>query len=208
MEVDIMAHQAPFRNSILLILFNGFFGCNTNAPKKPVRISIPASISSLNKSEQQISMNNGILIINNRAFNGTLFTLFPETKDTATVENYTNGKEHGEWRKYYSSTKIKEQRFFNNGQKKGEYIAWWENGNKQLHYFFVADEYEGTCKEWSEAGFLNKIMNYKKGHEEGQQQCWYDNGKIKANYIIKDSRRYGLLGTKNCINVSDSIFKK
>jgi antitoxin component YwqK of YwqJK toxin-antitoxin module len=203
-----MAQQVPFRNSILLILFAGFFGCNTNTPKNPVPISIPVSTSLLNKSEQQIFMNNGLLYINNTAFNGTLFTLFPNLKDTATIENYINGKEHGEWRKYYSPNKIKEKRFFVNGQKHGEYNAWWENGNKQLQYNFVADEYKGACKEWSETGFLNKIMNYKKGHEDGQQQWWYDNGKIKANYIIKDGRRYGLLGTKNCINVSDSIFKK
>jgi antitoxin component YwqK of YwqJK toxin-antitoxin module len=206
MEVDIMAHQALFRNSFLSILFTGFFGCNTNAPKNSVHISFPTSL--LNKSEQQISMSNGLLVINDSAFNGTLFTLFPSSKDTASIENYMDGKEHGEWRKYYASKKTKEKRFFTNGQKTGEYIGWWENGNKQLQYFFVADEYEGTCKEWSETGFLNKIMNYKNGHEDGQQQWWYDNGKIKANYIIKDGRRYGLLGTKNCINVSDSIFKK
>ena len=28
----------------------------------------------------------------------------------------------------------------------------------------------------------------------------------KSNYFIKNDRRYGLLGTKNCENVSDSIF--
>jgi antitoxin component YwqK of YwqJK toxin-antitoxin module len=204
MEVDFMAQQAPFRNSILLMLFTVFFGCNTNAPKNP--ISIPLQL--FNKSEQQFSFNNGLLLVNNKTFSGTLFTLFPETKDTSTIENYVSGKEHGEWRKYYPSNKIKEKRFFTNGKKTGEYIVWWENGNKQLQYFFTNDEYEGTCKEWNETGFLNKIMNYKKGHEDGHQQCWYDNGKIKANYIIKDGRRYGLLGTKNCINVSDSIFKK
>jgi antitoxin component YwqK of YwqJK toxin-antitoxin module len=54
---------------------------------------------------------------------------------------------------------------------------------------------------------LVKQMNYLKGHEEGPQKWWYDNGKIKANYIIQDGRRFGLLGTKNCINVTDSIFK-
>ena len=27
----------------------------------------------------------------------------------------------------------------------------------------------------------------------------------EINYVIKNNRRYGLLGTKNCINVSDSI---
>lgn len=85
--------------------------------------------------------------------------------------------------------------------------AWWENGNKQLHYFFEADEYTGTCREWNENGLLVKQIHYLSGHEERAQQWWYDNGKIKANYIIKDGRRFGLLGTKNCINVSDSIFK-
>jgi antitoxin component YwqK of YwqJK toxin-antitoxin module len=204
MEVDFMAHQALLRNSILLILFTGFFGCNTNSKKDSVNIPLLL----LNKSEQQLSMNNGLLMINQQPFNGTLFMLFPETNDTAAIENYLHGKEHGEWKKLYPSNKIKEKRFFANGQKTGVYTTWWENGNKQLQYLFVADEYEGACKEWSETGFLNKIMNYKKGHEDGQQQCWYDNGKIKANYIIKDGRRFGLLGTKNCINVSDSIFKK
>jgi antitoxin component YwqK of YwqJK toxin-antitoxin module len=206
MAVDIMAHLVQFRNSIFLILFVGFFGCNTEIAKKPAPVAVPKSL--LNKTEQQIAINNGLLIINNTAFNGTLYMLFPNTADTAVIENYVNGREHGEWRKYYPSKKLKEVRHFNNGQKTGELIAWWENGNKQLQYYFVADEYEGTCKEWSETGFLNKIMNYKKGHEEGAQQWWYDNGKIKANYIIKDGRRFGLLGTKNCINVSDSIFKK
>jgi antitoxin component YwqK of YwqJK toxin-antitoxin module len=205
MEVDIMAHPVQLRNSILLILFTGFFGCNTKAPESPAPVSVSTSL--LNKSEQQITMGNGLLLLNSQPYNGTLFTLFPNSKDTAAIENYLSGREHGEWRKYYASKKIKERRFFTNGQKTGDYIAWWENGNKQLHYLFAADEYEGICKEWSETGFLNKMLHYKKGHEEGQQQWWYDNGKIKANYIIKEGRRYGLLGTKNCINVSDSIFK-
>lgn len=198
-----MAHRVQLLNNIVLILVAGFFGCNTTAPENPA----PAFMSLLNKSEQQVKMNNGLLFINNEAFTGTLFILFPNTKDTAVIENYLNGKEHGEWRKFHPSGKLKELRYFSNGQKAGMLTAWWENGNKQLQYFFAADEYEGTCKEWSETGFLNKVLHYKKGHEEGQQQWWYDNGKIKANYIIKEGRRYGLLGTKNCINVSDSIFK-
>ena len=37
------------------------------------------------------------------------------------------------------------------------------------------------------------------------QQFWYNDGEIKSNYIIKNKRRYGLLGTKNCVNVSNSI---
>jgi len=55
-------------------------------------------------------------------------------------------------------------------------------------------------------GKLISYHNFKNGYEEGSQKVWYDNGKIKSNYTIKNGRRYGLLGTKNCINVKDSVF--
>lgn len=197
-----MAQQVPLRNNIILFLLITFCGCN--APEAPVHISGIL----LNKNDQSLKKVNGLLIVNNKPFSGTVFTLFAGTTDTAELATYLDGKEAGEWKQFYPSKKIMERRYFKAGQKTGEYIAWWENGIKRLQYFFLADEYEGTCREWNEAGLLTKEMNYKKGHEDGQQQCWYDNGKIKANYIIKDGRRYGLLGTKNCINVSDSIFKK
>ncbi len=207
--MDIMAHQALLRNNLFLlsIVYMAFFSCNDVAPvvaKEPVHLYT----KKVNK-EQAVDFKiiNGILMEGNNPFNGTLFTLFPKTTDTAEISNYYNGKEDGEWKKYYPFKKIREKRYFKDGSKTGEYLVWWENGNKQLQYFFEADEYEGVCKEWSETGFLNKIMTYKKGHEDGHQQWWYDNGKIKANYVIIDGRRYGLLGTKNCVNVSDSIFK-
>ena len=196
-----MAQQAPLHNNPILILLIAFCGCH--APEAPVH----SSGILLNKNEQSLKMVNGILNAKNKPFSGTLFMLFPKTTDTAELATYQEGKEQGEWKQFYPSKKIMEKRYFREGQKTGEYIAWWENGNTRLQYFFLADEYEGTCREWNETGLLTKVMHYKRGHEEGQQQCWYDNGKIKANYIIKDGRRYGLLGTKNCINVSDSIFK-
>ena len=47
---------------------------------------------------------------------------------------------------------------------------------------------------------------YENGYEKGVQKIWWPDGRIKSNYIIKNNRRYGLLGVKNCVNVSDSIF--
>lgn len=196
-----MEHPAPLRNKLFILLSLIIGGCN--APVIPVHLYNKL----LQKNDPHLKIVNGILMESLQPFNGTLFTLFDGTTDTAELAAYTGGREHGEWRKFYPGKIKREKRFFTNGQKTGEYIAWWPNGQKQLDYFFVADEYEGTCKEWNEAGMLTKIMNYKSGHEAGQQQWWYDNGKIKANYIIKDGRRFGLLGTKNCVNASDSIFK-
>jgi antitoxin component YwqK of YwqJK toxin-antitoxin module len=207
MAMDIMAHQVQLRISYLLLFCCTFFSCN-NAP-------VEAKVEPVHYYNKKVNKNvvidfkivNGLLLQRDSVYSGILFSFFPGTTDTAEVSSYYNGKEDGEWRKYYPSKKLREKRYFRNGNKTGEYLAWWENGKKQLQYFFVEDEYEGVCKEWSQTGFLNKIMTYKKGHEDGHQQWWYDNGKIKANYVIIDGRRYGLLGTKNCVNVADSIFK-
>ena len=196
-----MAHQALLRNKISIGLCFLLLGCQTNETETVKEFLL------FNVEKVKLTMDNGLVLYEQKPFTGRIFTLFPGTTDTAELLSYLDGREHGQWKKFYPSTKTKEVRYFKNGQKTGIYNAWWENGKKQLEYAFVADEYEGVCKEWNEEGQLSRIMNYRKGQEEGIQKWWYDGGKIKANYIIKNGRRYGLLGTKNCINVSNPIFK-
>lgn len=77
---------------------------------------------------------------------------------------------------------------------------------KKIEVTVSNDEYTGDFKEWIASGLLIKHFHYKNGQEDGSQQLFYENGKIKANYVIINGKRYGLLGTKNCKNVSDSIF--
>ncbi|RZK59886.1 MAG: toxin-antitoxin system YwqK family antitoxin [Pedobacter sp.] len=197
-----MAHQAQLRNKIFIVALVALaFGCRLKYNEGLTELPL------FNSEQLSLTMNNGLAFSAGKPFSGRIFSFYQNTKDTAEIVGFLNGREHGEWKKFYPADKKKEVRYFKNGQKTGSYNAWWENGNKQLEYIFVDDEYEGTCKEWNEKGELSRIMNYSKGQEEGEQKWWYDGGKIKANYVIKDGRRYGLLGTKNCINVSDSVFK-
>ena len=196
-----MVHQALLRSKISIALCFSLLGCQTKERETVKEFPL------FNVEKIKLTMDNGLVLYKQKPLTGTIFTLFSGTTDTAELLSYLDGREHGQWKKFYPSTKTKEVRYFKNGGKTGIYNAWWENGKKQLEYSFVADEYEGECKEWNEEGQLSRIMNYRKGQEEGIQKWWYDGGKIKANYLIKNGRRYGLLGTKNCINVSDSIFK-
>lgn len=188
-----MVHRELFRNSLLLLAMVTAFACKNVQPKKVYVESSAAKTSG------------GITTINSQPFTGTLFLLY-ENNDTAFLHSYENGREHGEWKEFYPHHMIKEKRQFNNGKKTGKYIAYWPNTNNQLEYFFVNDEYNGTCREWMSDGTLIKEMNYNNGHEEGPQKAWYNNGKIRSNYTVVNGRRFGLLGTKNCRNVSDSIF--
>lgn len=141
-------------------------------------------------------------------FSGYQYELYPNG-DTATIKSFYDGLEEGHSKKWYPHQQLAETRFFIAGKKEGIHKAWWPNGKLKFQYHFVNDEFHGPLKEWYENGMLFKEFNYKNGHEDGTIKMWWINGKTRANYIIKNGRRYGLLGTKNCINVADSIsFKR
>lgn len=162
-------------------------------------------VVALPSSDKGLHMRNGILYHHNKLFSGFVYELFPNKKDTSLTQVYSDGREDGEWRKFFSDGRLQEQRYFVSGIKIGTLRRWWSNGKKMLDYNFKNGEYEGTCREWNEDGALLKEMNYSEGYETGAQKMFYDNGKIRSNYVVIDGRRFGLLGTKNCINASDSI---
>ena len=45
-------------------------------------------------------------------------------------------------------------------------------------------------------------FNYVDGKEEGSQKMWQINGKIRANYHVKNGERFGLIGLKKCYTVN------
>ncbi|MBX9732812.1 MAG: hypothetical protein K2X37_02030 [Chitinophagaceae bacterium] len=196
-----MVQQARFQNSIIFFVLIILAACTNSV--EPGYL-----FKKYNRAFIQPHIQEGKLFWQNKPFTGILYSLDTVTKDTIEIVCFKEGKEEGEWKQFYASGKLKEQRFFKDGKKVGKLASWWPNGNKKWEYYFEDGEYQGECKEWNPQGLLVKRMNYNKGYEEGLQQFYYDNGKVKANYFMKEGRRYGLLGTKNCVNVSDSIFKK
>ena len=107
---------------------------------------------------------------------------------------------------YQIRLNLKEIRSYNNGIKYGKHTGYYNNGKKQFEYNLKNDEYHGLKRAWNKEGVMIQKMNFLKGYENGYQKVWYDNGTIKSNYYVKNGRRFGLLGTKNCTNVKDSIF--
>jgi len=141
---------------------------------------------------------------NQKKFNGELFQSFLNN-DSILLGKYVNGKKDGEWKKFYEDGNLKEIRNYENGVKHGKHLGFFQNGKKQFEYNLKDDEYHGLKKTWNKKGVLIQEMNFIMGYESGSQKVWYNNGTIKSNYFVKNGRRFGLLGTKNCINVKDSI---
>ncbi|BDD00956.1 toxin-antitoxin system YwqK family antitoxin [Persicobacter psychrovividus] len=137
-------------------------------------------------------------------FSGSVYDLSMEA-DTVFKGEYQEGRPHGLVQKWYESGERQECRYFSDGLKDGPQVAFWKNGNKCFEYTAEREIYQGKLQEWNVDGQLIHLAHYKDGQEEGEQKLWYDNGKIRANYVIINGRRYGLLGTKNCVNVSDSL---
>ncbi len=135
-----------------------------------------------------------------------MYLPYRDSKDTFSVESYTGGLAHRILKKWYPNKQLMEERHYSFGQKNGSQIGYWENGNKRFDFTAKNDFNQGELKEWMANGALFHVGNYGNGQEKGKQQLWYENDKIRANYIVLKGKRYGLLGTKNCQNVSDSVF--
>ena len=193
-------------NKFLILLLIFFSSCK-NEEKK---ISVSNELKKVplvykDASNYLFEMHQDTLYFNNKKFSGIQYYLYKQG-DTAFVKPCLNGLEEGITKKWYFNKQIAEERLYIDGKKEGIHKGWWENGNKKFEFAVSNDEYTNEFKEWNSNGLLVKHFHYKNGQENGSQKLFYENGKIKANYVIMNGKRYGLLGTKNCKNVSDSIF--
>ncbi|MEM0576715.1 toxin-antitoxin system YwqK family antitoxin [Flavobacterium polysaccharolyticum] len=191
---------------VILLTLIFFFSCKNEEKKivfsKPLK-KVPLIYK--DASNYLFQMHQDTLYFNNKKFSGIQYSLYKQG-DTAFIKPYLNGLEEGITKKWYVNKQLAEERLYIDGKKEGIHKGWWENGNRKFEFAVSNDEYTNEFKEWSNSGLLVKYFHYKNGQENGRQQLYYENGKIRANYVILNGKRYGLLGTKNCKNVSDSIF--
>lgn len=161
----------------------------------------------VNAADPRFSNHQDTVYLGNTFFTGYRYTLY-ENGDTALLQSYFNGVEEGFQRKWYSNKQLAEERFYINGRKEAVHQGWWPNGKQKFFFEAYDDEYNGEFREWYASGLLGKDFNYVNGHEEGSQRLWWDNGVVRANYVIRDGKKYGMLGYKTCINPYDSVVKK
>lgn len=114
------------------------------------------------------------------------------------------GRSVGEWKLYYPNTEKKIQnqleyiRNFNEiGQRNGEWIIFYKNGQIRLTGNYLRDKKNGVWKAFDENGELQALEkyyedgiiketgSYKNGERSGEWRNYYPNGKLKriGNYI-------------------------
>ena len=194
--MDIMVHLEQYLNRCSALLLLVIFGCIDLDSKE---------VKSFNVEIFDFNSKNGIFFKNKTPFTGRVFKLHENGLDTVYIQSYFKGIKNGQFVRFYPKNRVFEKRNYINGKKEGIHIGYWEDGSLAFEYNLKDDEYNGSLKEWNRNGQIIKSFNYVNGYENGSQKLWFDNGEVRSNYVIKNNRRYGLLGTKNCINVSDSI---
>jgi antitoxin component YwqK of YwqJK toxin-antitoxin module len=182
--------------------------CNNVSEKKPeIKIAKTVSANYVKTGDSNFVKHQDTVYYQGKYFTGYRFSLY-NNGDTAFIESYFNGVDEGFQKKWYPNKQMAEERFYINGKKEGTHRGWWPDGKPKFFFSAVNDENEGEFMEWNSSGLLCKKFHYVNGQEEGSQRLWWDNGTIRANYVIRNGKKYGFIGLKTCVNPYDSIVKK
>jgi len=101
-------------------------------------------------------------------------------------------------RTWYPNGQPRDERSYRGGLEHGNHRGWWEDGTPRFDATYVRGSREGTMWEWNRAGMLFHLGHYQRGTESGSQQMWNDDGSLRANYVVRDGRRYGYMGAVGC----------
>lgn len=156
----------------------------------------------LSASNNLLALENGVLNYKGESFNGFIEDYFAEGNLKSRIQ-YKEGRKNGFEKQWYSNGEISISRNYLNGKKTGVHEGWWENKRPKFKYQFnIKGEYNGKVEEWYASGQPYKAFNYVNGQELGSQKLWKENGTIKANYVVRDGERFGLIGLKKCFTVN------
>ncbi|MFD2727283.1 toxin-antitoxin system YwqK family antitoxin [Hyunsoonleella rubra] len=179
--------------SILNSVFVFWLICGCHSPSNKITIDV---------SDKNLSLNNGILFHDHSPFNGAVILKYDSGGIRSEME-YTDGKKHGTEIKWNENGDKVLERFYTNGFKTGIHKSWWEKGHLKFEYHFNdKGMHHGPMKEWYQSGQPLRVFNYENGKEVGPQRLWKPDGSIKANYEVLNGERFGLIGLKKCYTVT------
>ena len=102
-------------------------------------------------------------------------------------------------RTWYADGHPDTERQYVGGRESGPHRGWWPTGRPRFVYNYSGGLLEGTSREWTPSGALYREQEYHLGHEAGLQRMYWEDGRVRASYVVRNGRRYGLMGAKGCI---------
>lgn len=115
-----------------------------------------------------------------------------------------NGQLDGAVRGWFENGQLQYRRTYRDGKEIGTHEGWHENGARRFEYAYADGLMNGIAREWTDDGRLVSEFRFVNGQESGQQRMWNRDGSVRSNYVVRDGRRYGLLGAMGCSGRSDT----
>jgi antitoxin component YwqK of YwqJK toxin-antitoxin module len=83
---------------------------------------------------------------------------------------------HGYYKAYYDSEKIQTTGQYEQNYRRGVWIQWHPNGQKQNEMDWVDGKPEGIVTEWYASGQIRNRGTWENGGRHGLSTWWYENG--------------------------------
>lgn len=140
----------------------------------------------------------GALMYEGVPFTGRLVAHHPDGSLQVATE-YRDGLRDGTSQGWYANGQRSWTRSYDANREVGTHRGWWEDGGPRFVYRFEGGVLDGEALEWFPDGTMYRAFTYAAGKESGSQRMWYPDGSLRATYVVKDGRRYGLIGSKGCV---------
>ncbi len=151
----------------------------------------------LMRNNPALELHDGVLSLMGSPVTATLIEVH-ESGVLKRSEQWVAGRRHGSSTGWYSNAQMSELRVYGDGRKKGRHMGWYSDGTLRFDYRYERGVLEGSAREWYPSGVLYRDFNYLAGHESGSQRTWSIDGSLRANYVVRDGRRFGPIGSKGC----------
>jgi antitoxin component YwqK of YwqJK toxin-antitoxin module len=163
-----------------------------------------ARAPTIQTSDPGVSRSNGVVVYAGVAFTGTLTEIADGVRTKKTTP-YRSGLRHGISRAWHANGALAFAGSFLSGRETGLHRTWYATGQLRSEHRLERGLLQGVARDWFPDGTPYRAATYVDGQEAGSQQMWYTDGSLRANYVVRDGRRFGLIGAKACVDEAEVL---
>jgi hypothetical protein len=130
-----------------------------------------------------------------------------EADGGTTILPLHEGSVHGVVKSRYANGRPRSEGAFVQGQAEGVHRAWWPSGPLRSEQRFEQGRPQGLSRTWYASGVLYQEHRYERGQEAGLQRVWFEDQRLRANYEVRNGRRYGNIGAMGCAGGDKPVSK-
>lgn len=157
-------------------------------------------------NDPNLSIRDSVYVYGGEMFNGLIWTATDPSLNELLVE-VTDGKLHGQYKKWFpGGSKPQMHKVYFQGEEHGPQKGWHTSGHLSYEYTTNHGHRTGLYREYYPSGKLQIERQYLDG-QEMSQKILDPNGEILVNYVLKDGRYYGLMGSSECFTVDADVLR-